>query len=215
MPRKPISNAWVARIYQLAAEPMNLNPKEIEQEFAKRYPDGEWPSRRTIERHVARFRAMDLDKQQEHAEFRWPETMQNEILPWEAAPFALELLRLTTKQGPFEPMPPGTDLTELEPESIAPPERPLVIFVKWYWRVSVARPDAPFPQRLDAAHQLAAEEVLGVDQEKRAIERWLIGLEPAPPYPMIQMPEGASDQEWAAVTDALYGVRMPKEEGSA
>ena len=99
-------------------------------------PRDDLPKERTIRDIAKRFGELTPERQQQYSQFHWPEAMAAELLPWEASAAALELLRA-------------------HPWS----SRPLIRLVRWFWRVSMAVPDAPFEQRKDRAVLLAMNDV--------------------------------------------------------
>jgi hypothetical protein len=94
--------------------------------------------------------------------FYFPESMERGELPWEAAPAALELLEW------------GADIpAEGEDESY----RPTIASVRWFWRVSIAAPDAPLDTRIHIAtslEMLSLRSDVTPEAQKRVIEACLL-----------------------------------------
>lgn len=76
-------------------------------------------------------------EEREYREFYWPESMEQDALPWEASAAALELSRYF---------------------HLGNRGRPSIRLVKWFWRVTLAAPGAPVWDREDAASRLTVKE---------------------------------------------------------
>ena len=97
------------------------------------------PSERTIARiRAEEWATLGEPERAQYREFFWPESMERGDLPWEASESALELL-FFLDQHDFRTRPP-------------------VRFVTWYWRVSMAVPDALVYLRAQAAMWFAVNE---------------------------------------------------------
>jgi hypothetical protein len=83
-------------------------------------------------------------------------SMGSDQLPWEASETALELLR-QLRRCPW----PGAW------------KRPDVGLVAWYWKMTLAAPDAPIDTREQAARQLRGWEILGKRDHPRDLEWFL------------------------------------------
>jgi len=127
----------------------------------------DWPAERTIGREQQRFREMEAAKQRDYLVFRWPESMVRGDLPWEAAALGVTLIRHFGQR-----------------------RRPLVRCVRWCWRITLARPDAPLPARWNAACFMAAWEVSpdASPEAPRRIEAWLAGGDELPGELTIHYP---------------------------
>jgi hypothetical protein len=140
MPRPPIAEIWVTRIKRLAAEE-GLTANAIARCLDTDHERGragrtDNPHRTTIQRVLDNF----PDEERAQWRFvRWPETFERELLPWEAAAV---LLDLRGQLGRFT-----------------------VRFGRWYWRASLAAPDAPPWVHQCIASAMAAREAGGADYE--------------------------------------------------
>jgi hypothetical protein len=118
------------------------------------------PSPRTVGRILREDwdRLSESDKAQ-YRPFRWPESMQSELLdlPWEATPVALEALAdfyTRTKRRPHNRL------------------------VKWLWRVTLAVPDQEYSDRLTVAVRLASCETLGLMDQYSHVWEWFLAYAP-------------------------------------
>lgn len=148
---------WRALVFEAAADMSRPSAGAISRSLAGMLSGVEAPSPRTVGRILESYRELDPSEQGLYATFRWPETMEAAVLPWEAGAAALELLRYLRQ---------------------ACDSRPRTNLVRWFWRVSVATPSAPIEMRLAAAKQLCAVERLKGrhdDRDKRSIE-WYFAL---------------------------------------
>ena len=165
MGRPKIKEHWEEAIRKFTENEPRIGPLEIHKRFVAAVEKtgntgntsvGPIPGLRTIGRVQQRYRALPEKERQRYREFRWPEDMDNELLPWEAGASALELLRWRREHRY---------------------SRPLLGQVRWFARVSSLAPDAPFDDRYTAARWLFAFEAAGNpptgEDLKRAIELWL------------------------------------------
>jgi hypothetical protein len=109
----------------------------------------DYPSPRTIQRIKE---DLTTDELIEYQRFSWPESMVQGGLPWEASSAGLELLAFL--------------------DVIGVRHRPPVRFVRWFWRVTQAAPNARKDLRVSAAADLARKEALG-EPFDRGIEWWM------------------------------------------
>ena len=176
MPQQPLAPYWRERIKsELALTEQQEQPvsnKRIRAALQKHADEvlkkHESPERLALaekvpsERTIARIRLHEWDPATEverapYREFYWPESMERGDLPWEASSAALELLRNI--------------------DTAVPSSRPSIRFVRWFWHVSQAIPDASFEVRMDAAARLTQGEVPGESDALRGIE-WGLAYEP-------------------------------------
>ncbi len=153
---------WIEAIRKFTANEPRLGPRAIHKRFeeaVKKVGKADVlpiPGERTIGRVQEEFRGLPDKERQRYRQFRWPEDMQNGLLPWEAGASALELVRWRLER-------------KCEP--------PLIGQVHWFYRISTLAPDAPFDDRYTAARWLCAFEVAGdppgAEGMKRSIEFWL------------------------------------------
>jgi hypothetical protein len=142
--RPKTSQHWILRIWTLAAQ--RVSSANILARFEAEADQGgrtDFPLKRTIEREVKRFHAMTPEGKRQFALFRWPDSMLDEALPWEASGDALDLLRHFDEQH-WE-------------------ERPTVRAALWYWRVKQARPEMALRDALEIAANLSAYELTRAD----------------------------------------------------
>ena len=137
MPQKRIEEGWRRRIYRKKADDPKLGAKTIHREFEREEGDAYVPSVSTIQRVLNEPIPSDLLN--EYRYFRWPDSLEQRGLPWEAGVAGLELLYDQGKQG----------------------MRPPMLAVKWFWRVTRAIPDADTETRLMLASQFMYREVAG------------------------------------------------------
>jgi len=158
MPQRPIADHWrrqVRLLVENAPPGERLTDRRIAamlERDALRLGRHDSPS----ERSVGRIRKQHEDtrpaERREYRRFRWPDSMEDESLPWEAAPAALELMRAYSY------------------------ERPLLPVIRWFWRVSVAVPDAPLEERKNRAIFLAMNEAAASPNPRalESVECWMI-----------------------------------------
>ena len=155
-PRK--DRFWQELVYGLMETSPRPSPASIAEELeviAEREKRTDAPP---SERTIARWQQHERPEGERllYRQFRWPEAMIQGALPWEASETSLDLLAYLRREK-------GVG-------------RPLIGVVKWFWRVSVARPDAPLALRHEAACQLAAWEIAGISESTaaRAVEWRLV-----------------------------------------
>jgi len=156
MPRRKTDRIWEQRIFALKGQEPDLSAEAMARRFEEEQGGmGHWPAARTIRRILdEEWSKLTPDQRREYEYFRWPESMEDGSLPWEASAAGLELLRAFSRL-----------------------RRPPVRLARWFWRVTQAAPGAGIPARLQAAAQLAIEEALGTTQERRAVE-WFLAFQP-------------------------------------
>ena len=124
--------------------------------------EGAIPSARTIGRMKARFATED---QAPYRLYSWPESHQAGLLPWEAAVTAAECF--TTY----------FDVNDaFERDGYDPPFHPAgptVRLVTWFYRVTLARPEAPSGQRLMAAEMMDHWEEYGSEVLRQKVMRFI------------------------------------------
>jgi hypothetical protein len=162
MARPKIEDFWEQAIRVLTENEPRLGPLGIQPKLAwlkermEKKPEGlRVPSLRTIGRVQRQFRTLSEEERQPYRIFRWPESMEQGALPWEAAPAGLELLRFLHEKGQ---------------------ERPTIGTVRWFWRVSLIAPEARVDLREYAALCLNATETSRYTRAsdiKRSVESWL------------------------------------------
>ena len=110
------------------------------------------PSESTLGRIVTEFRRTDPAERRNYQRFRWPESLGADDLPWEASRSLLDLLAYL--------------------DAHAKP-RPPIRLARWYWRVTLAAPDASIPERLWNAVSLASQESVAASVSEAWTERFL------------------------------------------
>ncbi len=133
MPRPRTDEYWEDMVKGIVANKPKVSVAEIERRLDKHAKTDECPAERradvprgnTIRRMRERF------PEEDHGPYRfvqWPETFERGDLPWESAPFVIELMREVCKMfGRTEP----------------PPMGPPVKLAYWYWRIRTSCPDLP------------------------------------------------------------------------
>ena len=156
MPRPRTSDYWRHRVFGLLAQPRTQTA--IQAHFdSEGAPDR--PSYGTIKRLAAEWRVLPDKEKELYRTFFWPQAMVQEALPWEATPYALELLREFY------------DSTGL---------RPQIRVVRWFYRVSLAAPEMHHTGRLVWAAVLAvieARQDLNVVTRTAGLE-WMLAYAP-------------------------------------
>ena len=159
MPQRPIAEHWKRRIGTLVENPPRgerLTDRRIAavlEEEAQRLGRDDSPSERSVGRirkHHERPGAED--ERREYRLYRWPNSMEDESLPWEAAAAGLELMRAYGYK------------------------RPLVPLVRWFYRLTLAVPDAPLKERKNRAIFLAMNEAADSPnpQAYDTVEGWML-----------------------------------------
>jgi len=157
MPRPAIDAFWRERIDAITANNPKWGPGRVLralEQVGEREGRRDWPAERTIGREQQRFRDLDPARQRDYLVFHWPASMERGDLPWEAARVGLSLIDSAVHGG-----------------------RPLVRDVRWCWRITLARPDAPLSERWRAACCMGANEA-APDEYRHIpprIEAWLRG----------------------------------------
>ncbi|MGA2284804.1 MAG: hypothetical protein ABSG55_00855 [Dehalococcoidia bacterium] len=156
MGRPRTEEYWIRPINYLAENDKKLGPKAIHAILEKSATDAgqshrlkSMPSLRTIARRKQEYldRASEEERQR-NRHVHWPDDM-GLVLPWEAGPAVLELLKWRRDHW------------------LA---RPAVTEAYWFWRVTAVVPAANFDYRLKAARILGRDD----GQMKRAVELWLV-----------------------------------------
>lgn len=149
MARPPKPAVYKRQAWQLFDE--GLLPGEVERRLrqwaadqSKEDPDGPWespnyraPSLRWIERQRQDWAAAESWERALASLFRWPRSMLEGGLPWEASEAALDLLAWHLKNTST---------------------RPTVLESRWFWRLRLARPSMSVDQAAYLAISLAVLE---------------------------------------------------------
>lgn len=140
MPRPGPPMEYVKLVHHLAAD--GMKPSAISREIADRARREGWadaPQLRTVQRLYARWLEFPEEERRLQGRVHWPEAMLLGLLPWEAAPIVLDLLRWRDGLGRG---------------------RPSVRLARWFWRVSLAAPDLSLGERACLAGELADAEYI-------------------------------------------------------
>lgn len=152
MGRPRTSDKWRERVRSAYAAAETTGEKSsaaaITRELEELGPD--CPSRRTIQRIIEDFRRLPDDARREYSVFRWPQSMEQGALPWEASSELLELQRYLLLSPRW-----GGNATVMP-----------VRFARWYWRACQAMADAEIDLRIDLAARLAYWEITGEGQRE-------------------------------------------------
>jgi hypothetical protein len=95
---------------------------------------------RTVHRYLEGFRDLDEEVRRQFRDVRWPDSLEDGDIPWEASTEVLALLEWTEKHN-------------LRP--------PTVNIAAWYWRSTLMIPGAPLDLRLRVALTLATHREIG------------------------------------------------------
>ena len=140
MPRPRIHRFWIEKIRGILANNSPMGGVEMRRllkydpEMEKQNPPTPVPSDRAIRRIMAEFKDAPEEERLPYQFFAWPGSMENGALPWEASRAVLDLLRLRTEN-------------RMRP--------PLIREAQWFWRVTLAIPDAAIEKRRHIALHLA------------------------------------------------------------
>ena len=123
MPRPLTHPDWQHRVCELAEQ--HVNPAEIARRLKSEAVNSgrdDCPKERTVRRIYKVHMAKGQGDRRQYAGFRWPESMQDAGIPWEASKAILNLLQRHRANFGFG-------------------SRPPIGFAKWFWRVTVAAPE--------------------------------------------------------------------------
>jgi hypothetical protein len=129
----------ICREFELALTKATLTPPR----HAEKIPD-----QRTVRRIMKHFRELPETEQRTYASFQWPQSMESKDLPWEASAAALELLRHEVIERP-------SALPVADKGFFRAPTNHTAL---WFWRITLAAPDAPIEFRARLARDFQVEE---------------------------------------------------------
>lgn len=139
MPARPIDRYYQEQIAKMGEQGLKSPAiaNELEK-IAKSHGQDKYPSERTVrtywEKHMARL----PEERRAYSEFRWPDSMVDAEIPWEASNAILDWIR------------------SFELHSIS---RPMIVEAKWYWRVSQVAPTISEDDHTFALYWLAEREL--------------------------------------------------------
>jgi hypothetical protein len=141
MPRPPKSPVYVSMVGTLAEEGKTADEVFIElQRWARdqQHPN-DAPGREWVRRRYTAHRKLTDENRREFSLFRWPESMEYGVLPWDASQAGLELLLYCVEHRLG---------------------RPTNRMARWFWRVLLACPALDRDDAYYCAGILAAREFL-------------------------------------------------------
>ena len=144
MPRPKIDPSWIEKIRGILANNSPRSAAEIwrglkrDRKLKNEDTTTPVPSVRAIGRIMKEFKNAPEEERLPYQVFAWPGSMENGALPWEASRAVLDLLRYRTE-------------IELVP--------PTIREAQWFWRVTLAIPDAPIEKRQKIAMRIAIHEI--------------------------------------------------------
>jgi hypothetical protein len=168
MPRPRVDKRYVEQVGALAEE--GKRPPEIarliraDAQLARR---NDAPSERSVRRLYDAHVGKSPEERRESAFFRWPKSMLNGFVPWEASRVALDLLRLYDTQA-------NASDAWLISNGVLPVRRdrsPATIWarptnrtVRWVWRVTLAAPSLSLDQALRLAALVESADALSSEE---------------------------------------------------
>ena len=154
MPRPSIDPRWHELIWSMVGERPKPTLKTILAQLGEAsriseshpQPLGKPPKARAVRYSIEKHKLLPPEEQRQYALFHWPGSLGSPDLPWEASAACLELLAYFQQANRWDPAHYAS--------------RPTIRLAKWFWRVTLAAPDAPFHYRRAVAVSLAISEVL-------------------------------------------------------
>ena len=156
--RPPTDAFWGEKVGEVAEEHLDWGAGRIEGalgEIAAREERDDAPSLRVVGRLLKAHRKKTEAARALYRQFRWPDAMVMGLLPWEAAATIFENMRAYTLHGR------GGRWGAL-PMSIRR--------CRWFWRVTLAIPDAPLDVRVSYAERFERAEESGDDTRRLMFE---------------------------------------------
>lgn len=150
--RPRILDFWIDHIRVLKANDPKLSGARIRAELKKvEAPPTPPPSLRAILRVLEEFQDVPRVDQERYKHFVWPHSMDTSQIPWEASRIVLDLIRYRAEQ-------------QMEP--------PLVREAEWFYRVSIAAPDATISMRFTFTLAILAGGTSGWLEKVLAFRPW-------------------------------------------
>ena len=153
MPRPRTDRFWGQRVGELAEEHPQWGAGRIERELwrvAASAGRNDVPSLRQVGRLLRQHRSKDRSERATYQRFRWPESLEQGLLPWEASRALLDLMAWCRQA---EQLP------------------PTVREARRFWNVTLAAPDAPLGLRWAAAYTM---DMLADDKGVRRAIEWIL-----------------------------------------
>jgi hypothetical protein len=180
---KPRFSDYDRLIFGLAAEyPRASDVWRRFQEIAQERGWRDIPGERTVKRRVEDFQKLAPEDRREYARFRWPQTMLDNVLPWEASRSGLDLLRHYDEQDRANDAWAATQGLgpRVEGEGWG---RPSVRAVRWLWWVRLAAPSLDVRAAIRIAGYFYAAErdaAWGLERDPAAMAamEWALAYQP-------------------------------------
>lgn len=142
MPAKRLRDPWEEPVRQIVSDHPSWGRREVREALTQHAAERgmspvDVPSESTVGRIMADFRKAGPAQRRNYERFRWPESLGTDDMPWEAGRALLDLLAYHDAH-----------------EMPRPPNR----LARWFWRVTLAAPDAPIEERLSVSIGLASGE---------------------------------------------------------
>jgi|SRR5919106_5946980 hypothetical protein len=196
--RPKLDGYWIGWLNRQFSDHPEVNPgrvSELAQTVARELGRNDAPARATTYKYFDFYQRIPERLRSRYQEFVWPEVMEAGILPWEASRVVLDLLAWAAGHQ----LPPLT-----------------VGIVEWFWRISLALPEAPLHLRLRVA--LTCATYWEADERIPENLRTQITLQTVPEDYRPQIKTGGASVAWAievgvlnnASKKVLYG--LPPEE---
>jgi hypothetical protein len=182
--RPKLDPYWVGWLGMQFANRPDLNPAEIselaQKEAERSNPPPSPPARATAYKYRDLYETIPEHIREGYRQFVWPDMMEDGSLPWKASRDALDLLN-------------WADEHDLSP--------PTVAITAWFWRVTLALPDAPLGLRLRIAVTIATHKEAG-QPIPEDLKKWIAARSVPQDYQFRVQPGGAS-AAWAVEVGVL------------
>jgi hypothetical protein len=145
MVRERLDQYWIDRMYSIFENEPRLPDREVAtrlQQEGEKLGRDDYPALRTVNKYHKKYiDEVDPEIKEGYREFRWPESMEQGALPWEASAAVLELLAIREHRDEF----PKFLMAQGDKSFRAVPimGRPSIRLARWYWHITQAAPDLP------------------------------------------------------------------------